>query len=120
MSDPHIVRRRPAPVVYLFSWREILATLELRNEAENRRRVRRLNDLEEGPILFPRRGGQPKVSRAKLLAWWDRLEERWAELWHRRQDKAATVQATHPYGRTARVVPGISGSIRRRGVRRAS
>ncbi len=105
----------PAPKAYLFSWKEILAAVGMRSSATARRQVRRLNEFFDGPILFPTgRGGQPRTDRAKLMLWWDGLEDVWAGMDRRRRDRQATAAESHPYGRTGNVAPGIAGSIRPR------
>jgi hypothetical protein len=109
-----------APADYLLSWRKILAALGKHNEPEDRRQVRRLNDFYAGPILFPYRGGQPKVRKDKLLAWWDGLEAVWGDLERRRRDAAATIAEHHPFGRSGTVAPGIAGSVRPRRRRRSA
>jgi hypothetical protein len=81
----------PAPAEYLLSWHDILAALGKRNSPEARRQVRRLNDQHLGPILFPRRGGQPRVERGELLRWWNGLKSVWAEADRLRREGPAVV-----------------------------
>jgi hypothetical protein len=102
------------PNQYLLSWRDILDALEQKNNAENQRNVRKLNEQYEGPIVLPRKGGQPKVSRDRLLTWWNRLEERFRDIGQREADARATLQARHRYGKDGEVLPDISGGIKKR------
>lgn len=63
----------PVPAVpkcYLFGWREILTAVGLPNNATNRERVSRLNELYEGPIIVPGQGSQPVATEARLFKWW--------------------------------------------------
>ena len=107
------------PKPQLFSWREILLSLGLPNTEENRGRIRRLNKNCDGPIVLPRRGGQPFVATNKLMQWWNSLESRVDELSQRTRDRIATVESTYDYGRTGKVIPEISGSVKRRRQRKA-
>jgi hypothetical protein len=103
----------PTPTIYLFSWREVLDTVNLKNEEQNQRRVAELNRQYGGPIILPGRGGQPKVSKAKLLEWWNHLEIIWQTTGEGRNAEA-TLQGQHAYGRTGTVLPDISGHARKR------
>jgi hypothetical protein len=108
----------PAPKAYLLSWREIMQALNLptsRDGARNaHRQIRSLNDLYSGPILFRGRGSQPFVDRARLLEWWDRLDEISAEKIRQRRDRQATAGESYPYAASGTVAPGIAGSVRPR------
>jgi hypothetical protein len=99
------------PKEYLWSWREILDALGLKNDQQFQRLVRNLNEEHEGPIILPnRRGAQARVNKAKLLDWWDRLEILW-ETGGGGANTAATVANQHLYGRNGTVVPGIAGHV---------
>jgi hypothetical protein len=100
-------------VVYLFSWRDILDALEMKNDDESQRRVRDLNKKFDGPINLPKKGGQPKVNKEKLLAWWNRLEELW-ETKEGGRNAEATTESRHNYGRTGEVIPDIGGHVKKR------
>src|SRR5262249_41202901 len=65
------------PPIYCDSWVKVLTTLGLKNDraGKERARVRQLNDKYEGPIIFGGQGTQPFANRAKLLAWYERLEQ---------------------------------------------
>jgi hypothetical protein len=102
------------PLQYLLSWSEILDALNLKNNGVNQSRVRQLNELYGGPIVLPGKGGQPKVSKDRLLPWWNKLEERFQELEQKQADTQATLQAQHSYGRDGQVLPAISGHVKKR------
>jgi len=103
-----------APVEYLMNWRAILDALKLPNDEESRGKVRRLNEQFDGPIIISTQGSQPKVSKAKLLTWWNGLEDRFEELKQRRADRDGTVAEHFSYGETGTVFPGISGGEKKR------
>jgi hypothetical protein len=102
------------PKKYLISWRDILASLGLTNNVEDREKVRYLNEKQAGPILFPSQGAQPKVERTKLLEWWNHLEVDWAVGHQHYRDAGPTAEAQHPYGQAGTVTPDIEGSIKKR------
>src|SRR5438046_1905985 len=99
---------------YLLSWREILGTVGLPNNEVNRRRVRRLHAQFPGPILFPKKGGQPAVCQNSLLTWWDGLEEQFHQSKQRQTDEEATLGQSYCYGREGIVFPDIAGHLRKR------
>ena len=101
------------PAVYLLSWRDILDALAMKNNDENRRRVRDLNDRYEGPIIPPEQGGQPKVNKAKLLQWWEDLERQFAAKTQKDIDKQATGDEQYSYGKDGKVVPDIGGHVKK-------
>lgn len=103
-----------APIPLLLSWREITDALGRPNTAEFRESLKRLNDQHDGPLVVPGRGAQPKVNREKLIAWWNSLEARLAELDARKRDKVETVNNQYRYGADGEVVPDISGGVKRR------
>ncbi|MGA2257348.1 MAG: hypothetical protein ABSG53_22045 [Thermoguttaceae bacterium] len=103
-----------APVEYLMNWREILDELKQKNDEEKRTRIRRLNDMHDGPIIFPGQGAQPTVDKAKLLPWWNGLEDRLRELEQQQADRQATVADQVNYGKDGTVVPGIAGGVKKR------
>jgi hypothetical protein len=102
-----------SPTQYLWNWREILDALDMKNNDENQRRVRDANRQYGGPIILPPRGGQPKVSKAKLLEWWNHLEIRF--LTEVGEDNTqASLQAQYEYGKEGTVLPDISGHVKKR------
>ena len=92
------------PAVYLTSWNEILAALEQKGRA-GQAKVRALHKQHAGPIIMPGKGGQPRVERRALLSWWEGISQRWEELRQRQQDRKATTESTHAYGRSGTVRP---------------
>jgi hypothetical protein len=112
-----VMAQAPAPQhtpnQYLMSWREILDALEMKNNPENQRRVREANQRFEGPIALPKKGGQPRVNKATLLTWWNRLEIKFMTQGEGNNTQA-TVEAQHAYGREGTVVPDISGHVLKR------
>jgi hypothetical protein len=104
----------PAPNQYCLSWRDILDTLDLDNNDDNRNKVRGLHGLHDSPITLGSKGCQPKVNKAKLIEWWNSLERRFQEVAERDRNREATVAADHNYGRDGVVVPEITGSVNRR------
>jgi hypothetical protein len=103
-----------SPIQYLLSWREILDALDLKNNSEKHRRVRQLNEQYDGPIILGGKGSQPRVSKDKLLHWWNGLEERFRESEQKQADTEATLQAQHNFGRDGTVLPDISGHVKNR------
>lgn len=103
------------PKEYLLSWREILGALAMKNNAESKSRVRRLNDSEQhpGPILVSGQGKQPRVGKGKLLEWWKGLEDRFEQSSAKQADEAATVEGRYSHGRDGVVVPGIAGAVKK-------
>lgn len=99
---------------YLWNWREILSALGLRNDDENRRRVRDANIKFDGPITLPKKGSQPKVCKERLLTWWDALEGRFCQQEQDQLDEEATLDASYQYGKGATVLPDIAGHIKKR------
>jgi hypothetical protein len=104
----------PCCKVYLWNWREILDALGLRNDAENRRRVREANTRFAGPIVLPTKGGQPKVCKERLLGWWDALEGQFCEREQKQLDQEATLAASYRYGKGSTVLPDIAGHTKKR------
>ena len=102
------------PIHYLTSWREILLALGMKNNNEDREKVRNLNAQYNGPIVIPKQGAQPKVDKAKLIEWWNGLEAQWTVGYQRGRDARPTVEAQHPYGRDDMAAPGISGGVKKR------
>jgi len=87
----------PTPVQYLISWREILIALGVKNNKEDQAKVRNLNKNFAGPIITPKQGAQPKVDRAKLIEWWNGLEQKFRDSGQRRESTDATVAGQHRY-----------------------
>ena len=101
----------PAPL--LLSWREITDALGRPNTQEFRNALIRLSEQYDGPLVKPGRGGQPKVHREKLVAWWNGLEARMAELDARKRDQEETVKNQYLHGSDGEVVPDIAGGVKR-------
>lgn len=103
------------PTSYLLSWREILECLGMSNRPEGRRRVRDLNERQEGPIIMPGPGGQPKVERSKLVAWWNQLEQTFHEREQKQADRRASASEQYRAGRRGgTVLPELDGSVKKR------
>ncbi len=102
------------PRAYLTSWQDILITLGKKDNREDQRQLKALNKKYAGPIITPKQGAQPKVDKAKLLEWWDGLEQQFQESQQRQRDTKATVAAQHPYARGGTVVPDIGGGVKKR------
>ncbi len=102
------------PKAYLWNWTEILDAVKMPDTEENRRQVRRLSDIHNGPITVPVSGGRPVADRTKLIEWWNGLESWFQQLQQQRQDQQATVADQYNYGRTGVVIPGIDGSEKKR------
>ena len=102
------------PKHYLLTWRAILEALNQIHTDESKERVRKLNEKYSGPIIMGGRGEQPKVTREKLLEWWNGLESRFRELEARDRDRQATVESQYKHGRDATAVPEIGGHVKKR------
>jgi hypothetical protein len=102
------------PKKYLTSWREILIGLGFTNNAQDRERVRNLNEQYDGPIVIPKQGAQPKVEHTKLVEWWNGLEAQWTVGHNPGRDAKPTVARQHKYGKGGTVVPDISGGVKKR------
>jgi hypothetical protein len=102
------------PVAYCLNWVEILHCLDINNTEENRRSIRQLNEQFGGPIITPRKGGQPKVVRHKLLEWWRGLEIQFQDYQHQKEGKRESTAETYQYGREAVVTPLIAGHVKKR------
>ena len=98
---------------YLKNWREILAALDRKNNRAEKRFVAALNRQFAGPIVLPGRGGQPKVEKNRLIAWWNHLEILWETL-GRGENTEANVAAQYKHGRNEVVFPEISGHVKRK------
>jgi len=109
-----VQRSSAVPPVYLNTWREILITLGLKNNREDKQKVSRLNRTYSGPINIPGQGKQPFVDKAKLLEWWASLEAKVKEARQREQDAQATIANRHDFHRDGEVVPDISGGVTKR------
>jgi hypothetical protein len=106
---------RQRPAVYLMNWPQILDALGLKDNQENRERLRRLSEFYDGPIVSGGQGSSPTlINRAVLIAWWNGLEEQHQERAQREKDASATVDEQYQHGRGATVVPGISGEMKKR------
>lgn len=102
------------PKARLFSWREILAALGVASGDESRRRIKRLNELRQGPIRTKGKGSQPQVERGALIEWWNRLEIEAEDQANRREGRRLESEAQYAYGRNGTVAPEIGGTIRAR------
>lgn len=119
-QPPQDAPEPPPPKRYAFDWQQLLDAIGLDNSSESRSAVRRAARVFGGPIAF-RQGSPPFVGIDALLAWWNGLEARAAELAQGRAERGASEAArqasaadAHPYGRNGTVAPGISGGVRRR------
>ena len=54
------------------------------------------------------------MDKAKLLEWWNGLEQKFRDEKQRQRDAKATTAAQHPYGQGGIVAPGISGGVKKR------
>jgi len=111
----------PPPKVYLSSWREILAVLSTETDKVQIAKVRTAHKNFRGPIIMPKQGGQPKVVKAELLNWWEKLGDRYREAATESEsllaDRSATVENQFCLGRgdhEEAVVPEIAGRVKRR------
>lgn len=104
----------PVAVTLLTSWREVLIALRLRNNKEDQSKVKKLNKDNAGPIVIQGQGHQPKVNKAKLIEWWNGLEQMFEDGKQRQRDAQATTAEQHAYGKTGTVVPDIVGEVRKR------
>ena len=104
----------PLPKEIIASWREIVIALGMRNNDEDKRKVERLNETYNGPIMKPGQGKQPIADKVKLLEWWNNLEKLVESQMDQARDARLTVQDTHAYGREGEVVPEISGQVKKR------
>jgi hypothetical protein len=112
-------KQAAAPRDYLFGWQDILKAIN--RKARDRETVRGLNERLGGPIWIAGRGGRPRVDRAELLAWWNRLgeiykanDEAAAES---DRDRKAVGDNQYTQGREGHadtVAPDISGRVKRR------
>jgi hypothetical protein len=104
----------PKPAVYLTSWKEILVTLGLSNNAEDRRRVAKLSADYDGPIVIPGQGAQPKAEKSKLVEWWNHLETVWHAQAQQAAGRQADAESQHDWGREGTAAPSLGGGVRRR------
>jgi len=86
----------------------------MKHNDTNRNKVRKLIRDYDGPIALPPKGGQPEVMKAKLLNWWDGLEKRFEEKRQAQADANATLREQCDYGKDGKVLPGISGHVKKR------
>jgi hypothetical protein len=101
------------PAVYLTSWREILITLGMHDDREDKQKVSRLNNTRNGPIKIPGQGKQPFVEKVPLADWWNNLAVEF-QTENRQRDAQATVSAQHDYGWGGVVAPDINGGVKKR------
>ena len=102
------------PATYLTSWLEILDALKMKNNEDDKRKVRTLNNAYRGPIIIGGQGKSPFADKTELLEWWNGLAEKAQADADRRRDEQATVADRHNYGKQCEVVPGISGEVKNR------
>jgi hypothetical protein len=102
----------------LMGWPEILDYVQRSYDRRNQERVGRLNDLFNGPIVMPKKGGQPFVDAEKLSDWWNQLDERLAEAREEERREQENIQETlresYPHGRNGTVLPNLAGHIKGR------
>ncbi|MCG2685354.1 MAG: hypothetical protein L6306_17255 [Planctomycetales bacterium] len=102
------------PCQYLTSWREIVIALGMKDNQEDKGKVKTLSTKDpDCPIIIPKQGAQPKVKKVKLLAWWNGLEQKFQEAQQRERNKRATVAAQYSFSRNGTVAPGIAGGVKR-------
>jgi hypothetical protein len=106
--------RDQTPIQWLTNWREILSALDIRDNMEDREKVRNLHTRYNGPILFPGQGAQPKADKAKLIEWWNHLDVEFTVGHNRDRDSQPTASARHRFGKNGQVAPEIGGSIKSR------
>lgn len=99
---------------YLWGWVEIAKELGQKNDETFQRRLRDMHDRIPSPIVFRGQGSPPMVDRAKLIEWWNSLEERLQELTQMTSDRRATTKAAYPHGRNEIVLPDLKGHVKRR------
>ncbi len=104
------------PKALLNGWAELLEALDMKDVTESRNNVKRSKRLfpDDCPITTPRKGAKPVADKAALIAWWNTLADKHREKEHRERDKQATLAAGFDYGKSAKVVPDIQGSERKR------
>jgi hypothetical protein len=108
----------PEPFRMLIGWQEILEDgLKRDNDEPTRHFVARMSRVFDGPIVRGGQGSKPWAYRHELTAWWndlrDRHEARERERRQRDMDVQAETQDRHAYGRSATLLPGIAGSVRK-------
>jgi hypothetical protein len=99
---------------YLTNWGAILTRLNLKNNREEKGKVKRLNEKYDGPIKIGKKGEQPWVELPKLLNWWQGLEEEVQRRQQRQENAEQTLRSQHFFGRLGTVLPEISGHIQER------
>jgi hypothetical protein len=104
---------------YLFGWREILSAVN--RKTDDKALVVRLNDQFGGPIQVGGQGERPMADRAKLIAWWNRVEalhaDRGDEEAQQDEDREATLSDQYRHGKEGHAdteAPDISGRVKRR------
>ena len=100
------------PKDWLTGWHAITSALKMKYA--DREKVKSLNTRFSGPITNKGPGTQPIVDRAKLIDWWDKLDQQQQELSNQQQGRRLSAETTHNFGRAAEVAPEISGSIKKR------
>jgi hypothetical protein len=107
-------RPLPEPVKYCHGWPEILQALKLKNNDDQRRVVRRLNERRDGPITFGSTGERPWVVAHDLLAWWNSLGQQVEEAEKQRANASESTSGQYNYGRNGTVVPEIKGHVKKK------
>lgn len=102
------------PIQYAMNWREIVETLGMRNNTTSRTQVGGLNEFYNGPIIKGKRGQPPKVDKAKLIEWWNGLEDEFKRNESAAEAKAESVTQRYQHGRDATVFPEIQGHEKKR------
>jgi hypothetical protein len=105
-------------VEMLFGWQEILDIVIRPSERAERDRIKRLNESTNGPIQFPKRGGQPNVVKFELVAWWNAQmqthHDSAEEAARKAKELSLNMDSTHNYGRDGTVITEIAGSEKKR------
>jgi hypothetical protein len=113
-NSPKETPESPAIPEYLASWREILISLEMKNNREDKQKVSRLNETYSGPIIPGGQGKQPLANKQKLLAWFTNLEIQFQDQLNQAKGKSADAESQHNWGRTGTAAPDIGGGVKKR------
>jgi hypothetical protein len=114
-DPPFVAAKMPhePPKALLFGWAEILDAVGRVDDDSTRSLIARLNKETNGPIQV-KQGGKVTADKAKLIPWWNDLENRFSESEQRAQNRDATVSESYGYGKEGEVVPDIGGHVQKR------
>ena len=113
-STDAIPKEREEALEMLFGWPEICREVKrpAPEEVTTHKQIKKLNDDFRGTIICGGKGVPPRVSRCKLVRWWNRLSELFEESRH--GDSAGSIDTTVvPFGKSGNAVPGIRGEMKR-------